>query len=42
MLVIERMVDLLTDHPVVETDADIQQRDYWLVYLGGKSAGNFY
>jgi hypothetical protein len=33
MLVIERVVDLLTDHSVVEADADIQERDYWLVYL---------
>jgi hypothetical protein len=33
MLVIERVVDLLTNHSVVEADADIQERDYWLVYL---------
>jgi hypothetical protein len=33
MLVIERVVDLLMDHSVVEADADIQERDYWLVYL---------
>jgi hypothetical protein len=33
MLVIERVVELLTDHSVVEADADIQERDYWLVYL---------
>jgi hypothetical protein len=33
VLVVERVVDLLTNHSVVEADADIQERDYWLVYL---------
>lgn len=33
MLVIERVIDLLTDHSVIEADPEIQKRDYWLVYL---------
>jgi hypothetical protein len=32
-LVIERVVDVLTDHAVVEAEADIHERDDWLVYL---------
>lgn len=33
MLVIERVVELLTDHSVVEADAEVQNGDCWLVYL---------
>jgi hypothetical protein len=33
MLIIDRVVELLASHSVVEVDADVQTKDYWVVYL---------
>lgn len=34
MLIVERVVDVLATHSVVEVDVDVRGKDSWVVQLG--------